>query len=372
MSEQHKFIAPSYTNHSPLSWYQEAAKQSGFIKDPAQQEAIQALDQLWHQLIDFKEKRNRFLGRSLRSPISPKGLYFWGGVGRGKSFLMDAFYGCLPYIRKKRIHFHAFMSEIHQRLNKLKNQENPVLALSAQIANEVRVLCFDEFHISHIADAMILGRLLEGLFANGVVLVMTSNYAPDELYPNGLNRHNFLPTIDLIKQQLTILNVDGGSDHRMRTLTRADVYFPLNETGEKELSTLFEQLTQGQKRLPETIEILGRNITCKGQTQETIWFDFEELFFTARSQEDYLRLAQKFSFILISGIRPLSPTEQNEARRLTWFIDVLYDYRVKLCATLSGDLASLYTHGSFANEFARTASRMQEMQSEEYLALSHL
>ncbi|MBP5790309.1 MAG: AFG1 family ATPase [Neisseriaceae bacterium] len=372
MTNQTKFTAPSFDRHTPLSWYREASTQAGFIKDPAQEKAIHALDQLWHQLIDFKEKRNRFLGRSLRSPVSPRGLYFWGGVGRGKSFLMDAFYGCLPYIRKKRVHFHAFMSEIHQRLNHLKNQENPVMALSAQIANEVRVLCFDEFHISHIADAMILGRLLEGLFAHGVVLVMTSNYAPDALYPNGLNRHNFLPTIDLIKQQLTVLNVDGGNDYRMRTLSHADVYFPVNEDGEKALSALFSRLTEGSKRLPEHIEILGRKIACLGQTNEAIWFDFEELFFTARSQEDYLRLAKKFRFIFISGIRPMTAAEQNEARRLTWFIDVLYDYRVKCCATISGSLNNLYTHGSFANEFVRTASRMQEMQSAEYLALPHL
>ena len=372
MSAEKKFTAPSYANHSPLSWYREAATQAGFIQDPAQEMAIDALDQLWQQLIDFKAKRNRFLGRSLRSPVSPRGLYFWGGVGRGKSFLMDAFYGCLPYNRKKRVHFHAFMSDIHQRLNHLKNQENPMETLAKQIADEVRVLCFDEFHISHIADAMILGRLLDGLFAHGVVLVMTSNYAPDALYPNGLNRHNFLPTIDLIKQQLTVLNVDGGSDHRMRTLTNAEVYFPLSENGEQQLSAIFDRITQGQNRLPESIEILGRTIACKKQTDEAIWFDFEELFFTARSQEDYLRLAKKFRFIFISGIRPMSATEQNEARRLTWFIDVAYDYRVKCCATISGSLNELYTHGSFANEFTRTVSRMQEMQSTEYLALPHL
>ncbi|MBQ9183665.1 MAG: AFG1 family ATPase [Neisseriaceae bacterium] len=372
MSAEKKFTAPSYANHSPLSWYREAATQAGFIQDPAQEMAIDALDQLWHQLMDFKAKRNRFLGRSWRSPVSPKGLYFWGGVGRGKSFLMDAFYGCLPYNRKKRVHFHAFMSDIHQRLNHLKNQENPMETLAKQIADEVRVLCFDEFHISHIADAMILGRLLDGLFAHGVVLVMTSNYAPDALYPNGLNRHNFLPTIDLIKQQLTVLNVDGGSDHRMRTLTNAEVYFPLNDNGEQQLSAIFDRITQGQNRLPESIEILGRTIVCKKQTDEAIWFDFEELFFTARSQEDYLRLAKKFRFIFISGIRPMTAAEQNEARRVTWFIDVLYDYRVKWCATISGSLNELYTHGSFANEFVRTVSRMQEMQSTEYLALPHL
>ena len=372
MSAEKKFTAPSYANHSPLSWYREAAKQTGFIHDSAQEIAIDALEQLWQQLMDFKAKRNRFLGRSWRSPVSPKGLYFWGGVGRGKSFLMDAFYGCLPYNRKKRVHFHAFMSDIHQRLNRLKNQENPMETLAKQIADEVRVLCFDEFHISHIADAMILGRLLDGLFAHGVVLVMTSNYAPDALYPNGLNRHNFLPTIDLIKQQLTILNVDGGSDHRMRTLTNAEVYFPLNDNGEQQLSAIFERMTEGQKRLPESIEILGRTIACKKQTDEAIWFDFEELFFTTRSQEDYLRLAKKFRFIFISGIRPMTAAEQNEARRVTWFIDVLYDYRVKCCATISGSLNELYTHGSFANEFVRTVSRMQEMQSTEYLALPHL
>lgn len=366
------FQAPSYQGHTPLSWYKLAQESAGFIHDEAQKKAIEALDELWHQLVDFKQKRNRFLGKSLRSPESPIGLYFWGGVGRGKSFLMDAFFGCLPYKRKKRVHFHAFMSDIHQRLHALKHQENPIEAAASDIAKEVRVLCFDEFHVSHIADAMILGRLLDSLFNRGVVLVMTSNYAPDGLYPQGLNRHSFLPTIELIKQKLKIINVDGGIDHRQRVLDSAEIFFPNNETGETQLLELFNQITLGQIRLPESIEILGRKLNVKARTDKVIWFDFEELFFTARSHEDYLKLAQQFRFIFVSGVRELSQAEQSEARRLTWFIDVLYDYRVKWCATMTTSPENIYTQGAFANEFARTASRMKEMQSREYLLQDHL
>ena len=217
------FTPPPFENHSPLTWYQAAAEQPNFIRDEAQARAIEYLDRLWTELMMFKRKRNRFLGRSLRSPQVPKGLYFYGGVGRGKSFLMDAFFGCLPYRRKRRVHFHAFMAEIHQRLKVLKSEANPLKAVATEIAKETRVLCFDEFHVSDIADAMILGRLLENLLSEGVVLVATSNYAPSELYPQGQNRSSFLPTIALIESNLTVLNVDGGEDYRLRTLRPAEI-----------------------------------------------------------------------------------------------------------------------------------------------------
>ena len=180
-NNENRFVAPAFTNHSPLTWYQAASEQPAFIRDAAQAKAIEYLDKLWTELMMFKRKRNRFLGRSLRSPQLPKGLYFYGGVGRGKSFLMDVFYGCLPYKRKRRVHFHAFMAEVHKRMKALRGEPDPLKAVAAEIAKETRVLCFDEFHVSDIADAMILGRLLENLFEDGVVLVATSNYAPAEL-----------------------------------------------------------------------------------------------------------------------------------------------------------------------------------------------
>lgn len=375
MSEinSNRFVPPPYHNHSPLTWYQAASQQAAFIRDAAQARAIEHLDRLWTELMMFKRKRNRFLGRSLRSPQLPKGLYFYGGVGRGKSFLMDAFYGCLPYRRKRRVHFHAFMAEIHQRLRGLKSEANPLKAVAAEIAKETRVLCFDEFHVSDIADAMILGRLLENLFNEGVVLVATSNYAPAELYPQGQNRSSFLPTIALIEEKLTILNVDGGEDYRHRTLTAAEVfYIPANDENERKLADLFTQVTAGQVERPSEIEIHGRMLRCKKRTDKAIWFDFRMLCFGPRSQADYLYLSEHYEMIFVSGIEKLSQAERAEARRLTWLIDVMYDYRVKFCATCDVPVGEIYVAGDFAQEFVRTASRLTEMQSQEYLNLPHL
>jgi hypothetical protein len=375
MSEinSNRFVPPPYHNHSPLTWYQAASQQAAFIRDAAQARAIEHLDRLWTELMMFKRKRNRFLGRSLRSPQLPKGLYFYGGVGRGKSFLMDAFYGCLPYRRKRRVHFHAFMAEIHQRLRGLKSEANPLKAVAAEIAKETRVLCFDEFHVSDIADAMILGRLLENLFNEGVVLVATSNYAPSELYPQGQNRSSFLPTIALIEEKLTILNVDGGEDYRHRTLTATEVfYIPANDENERKLADLFTQVTAGQAERPSEIEIHGRMLRCKKRTDKAIWFDFRMLCFGPRSQADYLYLSEHYEMIFVSGIEKLSQAERAEARRLTWLIDVMYDYRVKFCATCDVPVGEIYVEGDFAQEFVRTASRLTEMQSQEYLNLPHL
>ena len=375
MSEinSNRFVPPPYHNHSPLTWYQAASQQATFIRDAAQARAIEHLDRLWTELMMFKRKRNRFLGRSLRSPQLPKGLYFYGGVGRGKSFLMDAFYGCLPYRRKRRVHFHAFMAEIHQRLRGLKSEANPLKAVAAEIAKETRVLCFDEFHVSDIADAMILGRLLENLFNEGVVLVATSNYAPSELYPQGQNRSSFLPTIALIEEKLTILNVDGGEDYRHRTLTAAEVfYIPANDENERKLADLFTQVTAGQAERPSEIEIHGRMLRCKKRTDKAIWFDFRMLCFGPRSQADYLYLSEHYEMIFVSGIEKLFQAERAEARRLTWLIDVMYDYRVKFCATCDVPVGEIYVEGDFAQEFVRTASRLTEMQSQEYLNLPHL
>ncbi|MFC2506703.1 MAG: cell division protein ZapE [Kingella sp. (in: b-proteobacteria)] len=373
MDTNTRFTPPSFQNHSPLTWYQAAAQQPAFIQDAAQARAIAALDKLWHELMMFKRKRNRFLGRSLRSPEVPIGLYFYGGVGRGKSFLMDVFFGCLPYKRKRRVHFHAFMAEIHQRMREKRSETNPLASVAHDIAEQTRVLCFDEFHVSDIADAMILGRLLENLFNEGVVLVATSNYAPTELYPQGQNRSSFLPTIALIEKKLTVLNVDGGEDYRMRTLTPADVFFvPNNDENENKLKTLFCQISGCLTPLPEKIIINDRELTCKAQSGKIIWFDFRTLCFGTRSQADYLWLAQRYTHVFISGVEKMSPNEKNEARRLTLLADVFYDYRVKICLTAQVPMQELYTEGDFAHEFVRTVSRLIEMQSADYLAQTHL
>ena len=372
-NSENLFVPPEFDNHSPLTWYQAASQKPGFIRDEAQARAIEHLDRLWTELMMFKRKRNRFLGRSLRSPQVPKGLYFYGGVGRGKSFLMDAFYGCLPYRRKRRVHFHAFMAEIHRRLKGLKSEANPLKAVAAEIAEETRVLCFDEFHVSDIADAMILGRLLENLLNEGVVLVATSNYAPSELYPQGQNRSSFLPTIALIEANLTVLNVDGGEDYRLRTLKPAEIFFvPDNDENEQKLFDLFKNMSGGVAAEAGISVIHGREIPHKAKSEQVIWFDFRALCFGPRSQADYLYLAEHYEIVILSGLERLTPQEKAEARRLTWLIDVLYDYRVKLCATSKVGVDDIYVEGDFAQEFTRTASRMAEMQSEAYLKLPHL
>ncbi|MBF0803065.1 MULTISPECIES: cell division protein ZapE [unclassified Neisseria] len=372
-NNENRFVPPDFGNHSPLTWYQAASEQPAFIRNAAQAKAIEYLDRLWTELMMFKRKRNRFLGRSLRSPQLPKGLYFYGGVGRGKSFLMDVFYGCLPYRRKRRVHFHAFMAEVHRRMKALKSETNPLKAVAAEIAGETRVLCFDEFHVSDIADAMILGRLLESLFEGGVVLVATSNYAPSELYPQGQNRSSFLPTIALIESKLTVLNVDGGEDYRLRTLKPAEVFYvPDNGENEGRLASLFARVAHGKAKNPRPITINGRELMCNAQDGKAIWFDFRALCFGPRSQADYLYLAERYEMVFVSGIEKLSEAEKAEARRLTWLIDVLYDFRVKFCATSEVPAEEIYVEGDFAHEFVRTVSRMVEMQSEEYLALPHL
>ncbi|MBP6345635.1 cell division protein ZapE [Neisseriaceae bacterium CLB008] len=373
MTQSGQLVLPAYEGETPVSWYQKASRLDGFIKDKAQYQAIELLDDLWHDLMDFKKRRNRFLGRSFRSPHVPKGLYFYGGVGRGKSFVMDAFFGCLPYKRKRRVHFHAFMAEVHERLSTHKGEANPLTVVAEEIAQEVRLLCFDEFHVSDIADAMILGRLLEGLFAKGVVLVATSNYAPGELYPNGLQRSNFLPTIKLMEDKLHVVNLDGGEDYRMRALSKADIF--LVSTGsdcDAKLSALFADVTRGQAAREQVVTIHGRQLTTRGHTDGVIWFDFKALCFGPRSQADYLYLAQHYHTVFVSDILKLEADKRSEARRLTWMVDVFYDYRVKMIATSAAAPEDIYIEGDFAAEFERTASRLIDMQTEQYLSLPHL
>ncbi|MEN2425413.1 cell division protein ZapE [Chromobacterium vaccinii] len=369
---QHAFSPDENVHCSPKGWYQLASEKPGFIHDEAQAAAIEQLDRLWHELMDFKTKRNRFLGRSLRSPDVPRGLYFWGGVGRGKSFLMDAFYACVPYRRKRRIHFHNFMAETHRELRKFAGRKDPLLAYADEIAKSTRLLCFDEFHVSDIADAMILGRLLSALIERGVVVVTTSNYAPDDLYPGGLQRQNFLPTIELIKREMDVLNVDGGHDYRLRELTREPLFMvPADEGSERKMEQLFHKVGTGAELPQKSITVLEREIAVKRMSPGVIWFDFTALCDGPRAQTDYLEIASEYHTVFVSGIPRLSAKQASVARRFTWLVDVFYDNRVKLIASADAPPEEIYTEGLQSGEFFRTASRLTEMQSKSYLELPH-
>jgi cell division protein ZapE len=369
---QHIFSPPTDGSMSPKVWYQTLSAQPEFVHDAAQAAAIDELDALWHELIEFKSRRNNFLGRSLLSPEVPKGLYVWGGVGRGKTFLMDAFYECVPYRRKRRIHFHNFMAEVHHELKLLAAKKDPLLALADNIAKSTRLLCFDEFHVSDIADAMILGRLLAALFERGVVLITTSNYPPDGLYPHGLQRQNFLPAIELLKRNLKVINVEGGSDYRLRAKLRAPLYLvPADAESEASMHAMFERLSAGMQQDQQQIEIQGRKIVVKNVSPAAVWFDFSAICGGPRAQDDYLEIAHKYPAVFLSGIPKMTAADAAEARRFTWLVDVFYDNNVKLVASAAALPAEIYTDGEQAGEFSRTASRLTEMQSRSYMELPH-
>ena len=369
---QHTFSPPSDGSMSPKAWYQSVLAKPGFIRDTAQESAIDELDVLWHQLVEFKARRKQFLGRSWLSPDVPMGLYFWGGVGRGKSFLMDVFYDCVPYRRKRRIHFHNFMAEVHHELKLLAGEKDPILALADNIAKSSRLLCFDEFHVSDIADAMILQRLLEEMFKRGVVLMATSNYPPDGLYPNGLQRKKFLPTIELLKRELKVVKVDGGNDYRLREMAREPLFIvPDNAASEARMELMFEHLSPVTQVDERQIEIMGRMIPVKKLSNEVIWFEFNDICRGPRAQTDYLEIAHQFHTVFVSHIPKMKADDAAAAHRFTWLVDVLYDNRVKLVASAAALPHEIYSDAAHIGEFARTASRLIEMQSKNYLSLPH-
>ncbi|MGH8799929.1 MAG: cell division protein ZapE, partial [Casimicrobiaceae bacterium] len=312
------------------------------------------------------------LRRMLVRPPLPKGVYLWGGVGRGKSFLMDAFYAASPLRRKTRIHFHAFMKCVHDELRALPRAEDPLATVAARIARRQRLVCFDEFHVSDVADAMILGRLLTGLFDRGVVFVLTSNYHPDELYPDGLQRQNLLPTVALIKRWLDVVEVDGGTDYRLRELEHAAAYYVAPAgTADATLAALFERMRPGPDE-DTRLAVDSRVLKAKKRAGSVVWFDFAALCEGPRSQVDYLELARRFAVIIVSDVPRLSAGLSDAARRFAWLVDVLYDHRVKLLLSAAVSADELHREGAHSRDFARTASRLIEMRSREYMALPHI
>jgi cell division protein ZapE len=340
--------------------------------DHAQAAALDRLQTLADDLAAFRAARQSALKRLFAPPDVPRGVYLHGGVGRGKSFLMDAFFAAVPVRRKTRVHFHAFMRDVHEALAKVKHEEDPLAVVAAGIARKWRLICFDEFHVSDIADAMILGRLLTALFEAGVVFVMTSNYAPDDLWPNGLQRDRFLPTIALIRQWLDVVEMDAGVDYRLRALTHlATWHVPAGPAADAALARAFEAMRSGEDENPH-LTLEGRKLTARRRAGGLVWFDFATLCDGPRSQRDYLELALRFSVVILSGIPRLGPDTADQARRFTWLIDILYDHRVKLLASAEAPAEALYTQGPNAHEFPRTVSRLTEMRTHDYMALPHV
>jgi cell division protein ZapE len=344
----------------------------GASADPAQLAAAERLERFRAEWIDYKAQRSNAVTRLLVRPPIPRGVYLWGGVGRGKSLLMDAFFSAVPVVRKTRVHFHEFMRGVHQELQAVKGTANPLDEVGYRVARRYRLICFDEFHVSDIADAMILHRLLQRLFDLRVGFVMTSNYPPDGLYPEGLHRDRVLPAIELLKERLDVLQVDGGQDYRLRAIESIETYFigsgPAAEARlSAGLSAAFDRLAECADESP-VLRIEAREIRARRRAGGVVWFDFAVLCGGPRSHNDYLEIASQFHTVLLSGVPRLSAGQASEARRFTWLVDILYDHRIKLIVAAAAPPVELYTAGALAQEFQRTASRLIEMQSREYWA----
>jgi cell division protein ZapE len=346
-----------------VALYEQSLAKRGFVDDPAQRRAVERLQRLHEEWSAYKKRRSSALRRLLVRPELPKGVYLWGPVGRGKSFLMDAFFLNVPLVRKRRVHFHHFMREIHREMDELKGTEDPIAAVAERVSRKNRLICFDEFHVSDIADAMILGRFLEQVMDRGVEFVMTSNYHPDQLYPNGLQRERFLPAIELIKRRLDVVSVDNGTDYRRLKMEKMKVY---HVGSDAPLAKIFDELRDVEEE-KHPLDVEGRAIPYRKRAGGLVWFDFDVLCGGPRSYADYVDLAKRFHTVMLSGIPRMSPKNSDAARRFTWLVDVFYDDRVNLIVSADAEPEQLFTEGEHAAEFQRTVSRLHEMQTVEYL-----
>ncbi|WP_299019166.1 cell division protein ZapE [uncultured Photobacterium sp.] len=366
---------------TPQQKYQQDLALPGFVADLAQAIAVGHLEELYHRMLapkpDIKARGSflsRLLNRSQKAELHPvKGLYFWGGVGRGKTYLVDTFFECLPVERKMRIHFHRFMHRVHQELQQLSLQQDPLEQVADRFKEETDIICFDEFFVSDITDAMILGTLFDALFRRGITLVATSNIPPDELYRNGLQRARFLSAIALIHQHCDIVNVDSGIDYRLRTLEQAEIYhFPLDAKAEANLEQYFVQLSVEPRTRAKDININNRMLPTQHEADGVVHFSFYTLCQTARSQNDYMEIARIYHTVLVSGVIRMAAKDDDAARRFIAMVDEFYERNVKLIMSAESELAELYYGGRLEFEFKRCCSRLIEMQSHDYLAKAHL
>jgi cell division protein ZapE len=349
--------------------YRAELEKRGYESDPAQLRAVAALERCADEWAHYKRARSSRLKRLLSRPDIPRGVYLYGGVGRGKSFLMDCFFGAVPLKRKVRLHFHEFMREVHRELAGLQGTVNPLDVLGERMSRRYRLICFDEFHVADVTDAMILHRLLAALFRNGVGMVTTSNFRPDDLYPDGLHRDRILPAIALLNEQMEVVNVDNGVDYRVHTFQQMTTYItPVGPAADAAMEEAFTRLAERADEDP-VLHIEAREIRSRRRAGGVVWFDFRTLCGGPRSQNDYLEIATQFHTVLLSDVPYMPVSMASPARRFTWLVDVLYDRRVKLILSAAVPAAELYTEGPLVHEFPRTVSRLQEMQTAEYLAL---
>jgi cell division protein ZapE len=368
---------------TPLERYRADLQRDGFNYDPAQEMAVKLLQDLYERLVAAwqAEREPKGLASRLKAVFSAsprrelqKGLYFWGGVGRGKTYLMDNFFESLPFPDKMRAHFHRFMRRVHQELRTLEGCKNPLDIVADRLATEARVICFDEFFVSDITDAMILGTLMQALFDRGVSLVATSNIVPDGLYKDGLQRARFLPAIEMLNKHTLVVNVDGGVDYRLRALEQAELYHsPLGAEADASLLASFESLVpdQAEIRTNAEIEVEGRPIVARFVADDVAWFDFMALCDGPRSQNDYIELAKEYHAVLVANVPALGRDSDDQARRFISMVDEFYDRNVKLIISAAQPLAQIYGGGKLNFEFERTTSRLLEMQSQDYLAAPH-
>lgn len=358
---------------SPAERYQIDINQNGFEEDSSQKNAIDHLQTLYETLL-ASDQRSYLARLFSKKKDVIKGLYFWGGVGRGKTYLMDTFFESLPFEKKMRTHFHRFMRRIHKEMKLLEKQKDPLVVIANKLASEASVICFDEFFVVDITDAMILANLLDALFERGVVLVTTSNIEPAGLYKDGLQRDRFLPAIFLLEKYTTVVNVDGGIDYRLRTLEQASLYYtPVNEESKLNLSNFFYSLVPDKDAICAgvDIEVEGRAITAVMEAEDVVWFEFSALCDGPRSQNDYIELAREYHAVIVEGVPLLGSGNDDQARRFIYLVDEFYDRNVKLILSAESNVEALYSEGRLSFEFQRTISRIQEMQSTDYLMRAH-
>ncbi|KAG6335912.1 cell division protein ZapE [Enterobacter bugandensis] len=369
---------------SPASRYQLALNEGTHQPDDVQREAVNRLEMIYQALTakpaeveqsgGLKAAFGRLLGKKAPQAQAPvRGLYMWGGVGRGKTWLMDLFYLSLPGERKQRLHFHRFMLRVHEELTALQGKSDPLEIVADRFKAETDVLCFDEFFVSDITDAMLLGGLMKALFARGITLVATSNIPPDELYRNGLQRARFLPAIDAIKQHCDIMNVDAGVDYRLRTLTQAHLWLsPLNADTAREMDKLWLALAGAKRENAPTLEINHRPLPTLGVENQTLAVSFATLCVDARSQHDYIALSRLFHTVMMLDVPVMTRLMESEARRFIALVDEFYERHVKLAVSAEVPLYEIYQGERLKFEFQRCLSRLQEMQSEEYVKREHM